>query len=346
MDQTSLRRHYWIRSVILSGFTLLLTYLIMSEKLSHYLAPRLHMFSYVTLGILVILTVVSIRQAIVGASEYECDCEDVHKVPRSPWISLIVYGLFLLPLAMGFLMPDKILGSDVAEKRGITLLSNDVRKLAEVAAATDSAESNSDNAGSSHSTDLSQSEGGTESEPEAGSEKVEEDSQEQGASDATKQEPANVEDEQIRKRFDANGFGDFYTDLAVSLYKQPVIDLHEKVFLDGLTTMELYANEFAGKEMETLGFVYRQTDFSAEQFVVARFSVSCCTADASVFGILVEKPDGSKWAKDSWVKVRGKLELRKVDGFDMLVLKANQVEPVKAPKDPYVYYSYDAASSS
>ncbi|WP_312117155.1 TIGR03943 family putative permease subunit [Brevibacillus reuszeri] len=342
MNQTSLKRHYFVRSIILAGFTLLLAYLILSEKLSHYLAPRLHMFSYVTLGILVILTVVSIRQAIVGANAYDCDCEDVHKMPRSPWSSLIVYGLFVLPLAMGLFMPDKILGSAVAEKKGITLLSNDVRKLAEVAVATDEPQvdepekDSADNDNGDAAAPDGQSEEATEPATQGESEHV--------ASEASKDAPEG--DEQIRKRFDTDGFGDFYTNLAVSLYKQPVIELDEKVFLDGLTTMELYAKEFAGKEMETLGFVYRQSDFSNQQFVVARFSVSCCTADASVFGILVEKPDGNKWAKDSWVKVRGKLELRKVDGFDMLVLKANHVEPVKAPKDPYVYYSYDAASNS
>jgi uncharacterized membrane protein YcgQ (UPF0703/DUF1980 family) len=44
------------------------------------------------------------------------------------------------------------------------------------------------------------------------------------------------------------------------------------------------------------------------------------------------------------VKVRGKLELRSVDGYDMLVLKASRIQPVKAPKDPYVYYNFNAAA--
>lgn len=317
MDQKRLKRHYFVRSLILSGFSFLLAYLILTERLSHYLAPRLHMFSYVTLGILVVLTVISIRQAMVGANAYDCDCEDGHKIPRSTWSSLIVYGLFVLPLAMGFLMPDKILGSAVAEKRGISLLSNDVRKLAEVTA---SAEQPPD-----------------ETKGETADQSVEQEKKEEP--------PAALNDEQIRQKFSLNGF-DFYTDMAVMLYKQPVIDLSEKVFLDGLTTMELHAKEFAGKELETLGFVYKQPEFTKEQFVVARFSVSCCTADASVFGILVENEQASKWARDSWVKVRGKLELRTVDGYDMLVLKANRIEPVQAPKDPYVYYSYETPASN
>lgn len=356
MSQASLKRHYWVRSLIVTGFTLLLAKLIVTERLGHYLAPRLHMFSYVTLGILVILTFVSIRQALSGTNGYECDCEDAHQVPRSLGRSLFVYGMFVLPLAMGFLMPEQILGSDAAEKRGVTLLSSDVRKLAAVtgsanASAQDkSAASGQQQAGAAGGvpapagTVAAQESAGAAGKADSptaqqGGKPDEHDKQASSAAQGKKQ-TAPLTDEQIRQKF-ASGLGDFYTDMAVSLYKQPVIQLDDKVFLDGLTTMELYAKEFAGKEIETMGFVYRQQDFTPQQFVVARFSVSCCTADASVFGVLVEHPQASKWATDSWVKVRGKLESRMVDGYDMLVLKATRVEPVKAPKDPYVYYNYN-----
>ncbi|MGG4452797.1 TIGR03943 family putative permease subunit [Brevibacillus porteri] len=322
MDQKKLKRHHIMRSLILAGITALLAYLILSETLSHYLAPRLHMFSYVTLVIMALLTIVSIRQIFVGSSVYDCDCEEQHKVPRTPMGSLLVYGLFVLPIVMGFVMPDKILGSDVAEKRGITLLSNDVRKLADVTANANATAVVKEDA-----------------EPIV---KPQQEATNQGATPPVQA----TNDEQLRQRFSNGGFGDFYTDIAVFLHKQSVIELNDKVFLDGLTTMELYAKEFAGKELETMGFVYRQPDFTKQQFVVARFSVTCCTADSSVYGVLVEKEDANKWVKDSWVKVRGKLELRQVDGYDMLVLKASQVEAVSAPKDPYVYYSFEAAPDS
>ncbi|QDS34830.1 TIGR03943 family putative permease subunit [Brevibacillus brevis] len=330
MDQNKLKRHHIMRSLILAGITALLAYLILSEALSHYLAPRLHMFSYVTLVILALLTIVSIRQIFVGSSVYDCDCEEQHKVPRTPMGSLLVYGLFVLPIVMGFVMPDKILGSDVAEKRGITLLSNDVRKLADVTA---NANANATENVEQPAEVKEDAEPSVEPQPEATN---------QGATPRVQA----TSDEQLRQRFSNGGFGDFYTDIAVFLHKQPVIELNDKVFLDGLTTMELYAKEFAGKELETMGFVYRQSDFTKQQFVVARFSVTCCTADSSVYGVLVEKEDANKWAKDSWVKVRGKLELRQVDGYDMLVLKASQVEAVSAPKDPYVYYSFEATPDS
>lgn len=332
MDQNKLKRHHIMRSLILAGITALLAYLILSETLSHYLAPRLHMFSYVTLVIMGLLTIVSIRQIFVGSSVYDCDCEEQHKVPRTPMGSLLVYGLFVLPIVMGFVMPDKILGSDVVEKRGITLLSNDVRKLADVTANA--------NANVNATENVEQT-----AEVKEDAEPIVEPQPEDTNQGATPPVQA-TNDEQLRQRFSNGGFGDFYTDIAVFLHKQPVIELNDKVFLDGLTTMELYAKEFAGKELETMGFVYRQPDFTKQQFVVARFSVTCCTADASVYGVLVEKEDANKWAKDSWVKVRGKLELRQVDGYDMLVLKASQVEAVSAPKDPYVYYSFESVPGS
>ncbi len=350
MQPSTVKRHYIMRSLILLGFTLLLADLIVTGRLSHYLAPRLHMLSYVTVAILALLTAVSIRQAVVGPDSYECDCGDAHKVPRSPFTALVVYGLFALPLVMGLVLPDKTLGSAVAEKRGVTLLTGEGKWVQSVGSST---KPGADQAGSP-APDANAMTDGTEKAKgagETGNTTVSgnggpgrSDAPEKAGDSGSPNQSAPQTDEQIRQRFAANSFGDFYTDIAVSLYKQPVIHLDDKLFLDGLTTMELYAKEFAGKELETLGFVYREPVFTPQQFVVARFSVSCCTADATVFGILVEDKAASKWATDSWVKVRGKLELRSVDGYDRLVLKASRIQPVKAPKDPYVYYDFNAAA--
>lgn len=365
MNTGSAKSHYWIRSLILIGFAWLLADLIFSERLNQYLAPRLHMLSYVTLSILILLAVVSIRQALFGPAESPCDCEEAHKLPRSRLTALVVYTLFALPLVMGFALPDKILGSSLAEKRGVTLLtgeSNWVKAVKAGAPSTDDLDpvdadaarpipSTSQGEGRSGADDaaaVADTQGFMDVQQEAleaGSGPGGAGGQKAGSVQGLGNAEASRTDEEIRSLFHPEQFGGFYTDMAVMMYKQPVIQLDDKLFLDGLTTMELFAKEFAGKELETMGFVYREAGFDSEQFVVARFSVSCCTADATVFGILVESPDGSRWEKDSWVKVRGKLDLRKMDGYDMLVLKNAAVTPVEAPKDPYVYYSFDAVPS-
>ncbi|GED53084.1 MULTISPECIES: TIGR03943 family putative permease subunit [Brevibacillus] len=365
MDANAVKRHYWVRSFLLAGFTVLLAELIWSGSLSQYLAPRLHMLSYVTLGVFCLLTIASIRQAVIGPTAYECDCEDAHKLPRNRWISIVVYSLFALPLLMGFVMPDKILGSSLAEKRGVTLLTGESHWVKKVTVAAPLSEEGA--GGESGSGRLPESSGtgqkanaaaitGEAGDASSSRQEVEVVPIDSNSSGTNSIESKNTDtghasgntaatDEELRALFNPEQFGGFYTDLAVKMYKQPVILLDDKLFLDGLTTMDLFSKEFAGKEVQTMGFVYREAGFSPEQFVVARFSVSCCTADATVFGILVEVPEASKWKTDSWVQVRGKLELRKVNEYDMLVLKASKVEKVEAPKDPYVYYNFETAPS-
>ncbi|USG63806.1 TIGR03943 family protein [Brevibacillus ruminantium] len=347
MNLARAKRHYWIRSLVLIGFTLLLADLILTERLNQYLAPRLHMLSYVTLGVFVLLTVVSLRQALYGPTAYECDCEDAHKLPRNRWTSIVIYSLFALPLLMGFVLPDKILGSAVAEKRGVTLLTGESNWVKGVTAtnALDQPEEGkpADAAGESTQNQTGDAIAGSGvTEGLSGEPKGELPASQAPAARNNQQQS----DEELRQKFNPEQFGGFYTDLAVSMYKKPLIQLDDKLFLDGLTTMELFAQEFAGKELETMGFVYRETGFTEDQFVVARFSVSCCTADATVFGILVELPEASKWEKDSWVQVRGKLALKDMDGYDMLILQAEDVKPVAAPKDPYVYYNFEGVPSS
>ncbi|UFJ43090.1 TIGR03943 family protein [Brevibacillus humidisoli] len=341
------KRHYFLRSLLLAGFTLLLAKLIWTDDINLYLAPRMRGLAYVTLGVLAILTCASFRQATMAKVE-SCSCSGDHSLPGSWWKSVIVYGLFLLPLLMGFAMPEKILGSEVAEKRGLNLLSGEA-KTTQAAVQSRSDETS----GAGEDPALSSTEGMTEKQPEIDAKSSEQGSDPQpqsetdgsAAADSMAGETAPAADSEIRERFSAGGFGDFYTDIAVHLYQQETIHLDEKLFLDGLTTLDLFPKEFDGHKLRTMGFVYRQPGFKPNQFVVARFSVSCCTADASVYGILVESPNGSKYETDSWVEVSGTLRLRSMEGFDMLVLEGDSVKAVEAPDDPYVYFNFGTVDS-
>nr|WP_139489562.1 TIGR03943 family protein [Brevibacillus dissolubilis] len=331
------KRHYYVRSFLLLGFCFWLIDLIAGGTIGLYLAPRLHGLAYVTLVIMLLLTGVSLRQAIMGPAEEVCDCPGEHGIPQGLWRSSIVYGLFLLPVVMGLFMPDKILGSELAEKKGLNLLSGN-SKLAAVA------RGEATGVGESGSGGVDRTSGAE----EAGKGGI---GAAKGAVDGSAGSPESVTQpqkvetaypkttEEIRKMFNSEGFGDFYTDLAVGLYQQPVIVLDDHNFLDGLTTLELYQKQFAGKKLETMGFIYTEPHFSEREFVVARFSVSCCTADAGVFGVMVELPEGMKrGARDSWVRVGGELVLRQAGDTKLLVLQAEKVTQVLAPRNPYVYY--------
>ena len=97
-------------------------------------------------------------------------------------------------------------------------------------------------------------------------------------------------------------------------------------------------NTFAGQSADMIGFVYRDIRFDGKpQFLVARFVMSCCVADASAMGITVQTADADKWEADGWIRVTGKFAIQTVNGSAAPVLVADKIEPAAQPAHPYLY---------
>jgi uncharacterized repeat protein (TIGR03943 family) len=94
---------------------------------------------------------------------------------------------------------------------------------------------------------------------------------------------------------------------------------------------------FNGEEVHVVGFVYQDDRFTNTQFMVSRFTVSCCVADAAPIGLIVEWPDTAVLPPDSWVEVSGTLQARSFNGVEMPVLIAKSVVPTETPAQPYLY---------
>ena len=86
-----------------------------------------------------------------------------------------------------------------------------------------------------------------------------------------------------------------------------------------------------------IGFVYRDIRLEEGQFMVARFAISCCVADASAIGVIVQWPKAAALAQDSWVHVKGKFAIQTFDGQRTPILVADNVEPTNQPARPYLY---------
>ncbi len=96
--------------------------------------------------------------------------------------------------------------------------------------------------------------------------------------------------------------------------------------------------EFNGQQADLIGFVYRDVRFKdPAQFMVARFTISCCVADATAIGVVVQSADAAKLDQDSWVHVKGKFQVQNVDGQQTPVLVADSLEPTNQPEHPYLY---------
>lgn len=128
------------------------------------------------------------------------------------------------------------------------------------------------------------------------------------------------------------------------LYKKDMIEVNDHIFMEVLTTLDLFKNNFVGKKMELSGFVYRPDDFKDNQIVVGRFAMQCCSADASPYGILVEFDHAKNYKNDTWVKITGTIGTTAYHENEILKVKATKVEKIKPPETPYIYPNYDFMS--
>jgi uncharacterized repeat protein (TIGR03943 family) len=92
-----------------------------------------------------------------------------------------------------------------------------------------------------------------------------------------------------------------------------------------------------GQEADMIGFVYRDIRFEEDQFMVARFTLSCCVADATAIGVVVQTENAEEFPTDSWVRVTGTFEAGTLDGSGLPVLIADEITPVERPEQPYLF---------
>lgn len=97
------------------------------------------------------------------------------------------------------------------------------------------------------------------------------------------------------------------------------------------------ASDFDGQQAKVVGFVYRDDRFLDSQFLVSRFTVSCCVADAFPVGLIVQWPDTPDLLDDEWVEVTGRFEERDFAGYSIPVLIADTVSKTAVPSEPYLY---------
>ncbi len=96
--------------------------------------------------------------------------------------------------------------------------------------------------------------------------------------------------------------------------------------------------EFDNQEAKVVGFVYRDSRFGEGQFMVSRFTLSCCVADALAIGLVVQLPsDMPEFALDTWVEVEGVFQESEFDDSLIPILFAASITPVDQPDQPYLY---------
>lgn len=116
------------------------------------------------------------------------------------------------------------------------------------------------------------------------------------------------------------------------------ITVDDSMYGHTILAVQENVDHYVGKKISFNGFIYRDKQFSENQVYVSRFAISCCVADAQVFGLMVEGKEVSLFTNDQWVNVTGTIQKKKIGKFYKPVIQLNKIESIKPLKDPYVYF--------
>jgi putative membrane protein len=92
-----------------------------------------------------------------------------------------------------------------------------------------------------------------------------------------------------------------------------------------------------GEMADVVGFVYHDARLGEDQFLVGRFSIACCVADAVAVGMIVAWPEAANLPDNRWVRVRGPVQAVEWNGSDLPMIAAQQVEVIPEPEQPYLF---------
>jgi putative membrane protein len=88
----------------------------------------------------------------------------------------------------------------------------------------------------------------------------------------------------------------------------------------------------AGERIVLDGIVTRDASMPPDEFLLTRWIVTCCTADATHAQVRVVGAPPGAFAPDAWVRVEGRVYPL---GREVLI-SAERVETIPAPADPYL----------
>ena len=125
------------------------------------------------------------------------------------------------------------------------------------------------------------------------------------------------------------------------------IDIYDnadaEAFKDTLVNAYSDLDSMIGKEVELCGFVFRESDFDINRFVISRLLMSCCAADTQIAGLLCEWDEGGKLQDNEWIKVTGTMDTTLYfneyinQEENVPIIRVTQVDSIKAPENQYIY---------
>lgn len=305
------RIHYFSRALLLIALACYITHLNETQALHYYLAPHMQKLLLLCPVPLWFIAIGMLWHTLTGGREKICDCE--HPLPTGLFRNVNVYGLFVVPLLFGLLLPDQALGSGMVVKKGM-LYSVPAPELLD----TLQRESGSSDPIVPTAPDVP--------------------GQQQSLNPVARQQ-------NLDKLFVAKDkYSIEFAELAKRLYTLPVIDVQSSIFSETIGAIDMYKEEFQDRPISLKGFVYREEGMGSNTFAISRFLMMCCPADAMPFGVLVEGDNAAVFPEDTWVEIEGAIKTTSMNGKDTLSILAAQIRMIEEPASPYIFTNPDSVA--
>lgn len=95
---------------------------------------------------------------------------------------------------------------------------------------------------------------------------------------------------------------------------------------------------YEGKKVKVSGFIFRPSILDLDYFMISRFIIRCCAADATPVGINVYFPNWIREFKiDDWVEVVGEFTVGTINDLSVPIIKVTEIKTIDKPSNPYIY---------
>lgn len=299
--------------LLLIGLATLQSVLLFSGAIHLYQAPRMQPFVIFSTAAFLVMALYGLWTLLAPATGVAAQCGCSHDHEPSPAGKVAMAALFGLVLASGFLLPHQVLDSRVAEKKGISLSRSASPSVF----------------GPTRETYLPPTDHLFFQEEIPWDSAQAWDFQSSGA---------DLDEEQARLREELGIWYDreIYQKLSKDLLDREVLRITDDDFLDSMLIISAYLDRFQGRRVEFSGFAYHDGTMAENELAVARIAITCCLADATVYGLLV-RSDLPLPPNDAWVQVHGRISATWFMEEEIPMILAERLEVIPAPDQPYVY---------
>ncbi|MEW9111274.1 MAG: TIGR03943 family protein [Cytobacillus gottheilii] len=114
------------------------------------------------------------------------------------------------------------------------------------------------------------------------------------------------------------------------------ITVNDDNYFKVMQAMNSELDQLIGVSIQIQGFIYRESEFNEDEAVIARQSMTCCVADSSVYGYMLEG-EVQKLPTGEWYDLEGTIQKGSMDGIMMPVISISSINKIETPQEVFLY---------